>query len=711
MKEFAKTCVRVAVACGVLLQLAKAQSQEILIDFGSSSMQSTVTGTQLKTWNNVHELNVNSPNRNLLTSSGASTGISLRVTGLGGVNPNGSTNPSSATLGSLANPAATRDSFFVGSGATMSLLLGNMPTTGVFKISFFGSRDIAETRHTRYALSALEASTTTLQTSGSLIGASPEVNTNRSNIAVRELVRPRADGTIQIDISASFGAWAYINALSIEPVNEIAYLPPQGEVYLFGVPRVSATLSAKHYVLGAPATASYLWESVASPGQSPTVIQDSSTGGSSYAISQADEGKWIRCRITPSLSAQQAGFISAVSEWLGPIRSSTHLSVFHVGNSLTRLANIPAQLENLSRSANFPLLTSLQATDGKNLRYHWDNGAMNGADLSAGTRSREQLAAGGWEHLVLQPHSEEWQTSASRAEFTEYARRFYQMADSRGAQVYFVLNWPWQTMPLSTQEQINSSFETVRQSVSTGGQKQVLIIPAGQALRAVVEACGSGALWNYNRSSFYIDNVHQTALGGYVTALTHFATIHKRSPVGLPASTLSSWGENQSITLPGAVATRIQEIVWGVVSSYPNSGVTSASPPPPPPLTPNVLPPPVVVDPDPTFVTESNLPPDPVLLAHAFGPGEPGSPALQANLPRALAPLANGRFAVEYRVNPAAEASGVVYTPHWSYDLRRWTATQPSDTLIERTENTVKVSWPLSSRWRFLRIHVAPPPQ
>jgi hypothetical protein len=226
----------------------------------------------------------------------------------------------------------------------------------------------------------------------------------------------------------------------------------------------------------------------------------------------------------------------------------------------------------------------------------------------------------------------------------------------------------------------------------------------------VVDACGTGALLNYNRSSFYRDDVHQSPIGGYVTALTHFATIYKRSPVGLPATTLSSWADNQIVSLPSSVATRIQEIVWGVVSTYPNSGVTSSGQSNQP-LTPNVFPPPVVVEADPPFVTESTVPSDPLLLSNAFGSGGQGSTTILGNLPRTLPPADDGLFVAEYTLNPLAESNGVVYTPHWSYDLKRWTTTQPANTVITRTENTVRISWPKTSRWRFLRIHVLQPAQ
>ncbi len=62
-----------------------------------------------------------------------------------------------------------------------------------------------------------------------------------------------------------------------------------------------------------------------------------------------------------------------------------------------------------------------------------------------------------------------------------------------------------------------------------------------------------------------VDDVHPSDFGVYFTGLVHFATLYRRSPVGLP--TLEG--------LPEEAATAIQELVWRVVRSEPRTGVAS----------------------------------------------------------------------------------------------------------------------------------------
>jgi len=701
------------------------QSLTVYVDFGSSSYTTPSPSKLGHHWNNITESSAREIS-NLTSSTGNPTGFSLAVTGNLLSNPFGTTVPDPNTLGGLAIDSATRDWFYISGAETLTVSLRNLAPDGIYSLSLFGSRDWAgpvgssdETRVTQFDVAGLTTHNLVLTTSALGIGVNPQPNANRSSIAKVENLSPDNEGRINITVRRNRGAFGYLGALRLEQMNVVNGSPTAQNVLISGAPRVGNSVIGRYSFFDAENDAEsgteFFWERAPSTNSTPTKISLSSANQIRFIPGSTELGQYIRLGVLPrAATGRQSGSVS-YSRWIGPVVSTETLTSFHIGSSFTLWPDIPRQLRELGATTGRPLINSVQLTSGKNMWFHWENGIDGGA-FNTGLPSRHELAAGGWDFLVLQPFNSEWMFDPTQ--MREYVRRYYNLSAPSGTQVYLYAGWPWYSQTVSTQAQINTVFEQARSSVSTTGNKPALIIPAGQAVRSVIEACGSGVLSSFTRASFYqnsvdpSDNLHLSSLGAYVVALTHYATIFKTSPVGLPARGLDAgFVHDNVVNFDPAVALRIQEIVWEVVSTYPNSGVTSASPPSPPPLTPNVLPPPVVVEPDPTFVTESNLPPDPVLLAHAFGPGEPGSPALQANLPRALAPLANGRFAVEYRVNPAAEASGVVYTPHWSYDLRRWTATQPSDTLIERTENTVKVSWPLSSRWRFLRIHVAPPPQ
>ena len=68
------------------------------------------------------------------------------------------------------------------------------------------------------------------------------------------------------------------------------------------------------------------------------------------------------------------------------------------------------------------------------------------------------------------------------------------------------------------------------------------------------------------------DDIHFNDYGAYLIALTHYAVLYGRSPIGLPHTLLKANGT--TATDPGPqVARAMQETVWEVVTSYSPSGV------------------------------------------------------------------------------------------------------------------------------------------
>jgi hypothetical protein len=61
-----------------------------------------------------------------------------------------------------------------------------------------------------------------------------------------------------------------------------------------------------------------------------------------------------------------------------------------------------------------------------------------------------------------------------------------------------------------------------------------------------------------------LDDIHPSDLGVYIAGLTHFATLYRRTPVGLPANVAGLDEPN---------ARRLQELVWTLVRRDPRTGV------------------------------------------------------------------------------------------------------------------------------------------
>jgi hypothetical protein len=706
---------RFVVLCWItLMQLALGQTSTVYVDFGMTGAQTASPNAFGHFWNNVTD-QMPGGLPNLVSSTGQSTGISLGITGVLQSNPFGTTVPDITALGGLAIESATKDWLFLSGDQVITVALNNLSPDGIYRLSLFGSRDWAgtvgsddEIRVTRYDVAGLTSESKLLTTSALGIGISPQPHANRSGLAVFEQVRSTAEGTLLISVRRNRGLFGYLGALRLETMNVINGPPCAISVTASGSPRIGSAISGRYTYWDAENDpefgTEYFWEHSTTAGATGVRFVEPSTAASTFTPTTAELGLYIRLGVIPRSSRGRLKGATSYSRWMGPIVSQNTLTSFHIGSSFTLWPDIPRQLREMGQASNRPVVSGIQLTSGQKLYFHWHNG-IDGGGFGSGVPSRPDLATGTWDVLVLQPFNSEWFPS-SVVEMRDFIQRFYSLAAPSGTQVYLYCAWPWHSQTVATQSDINAAFEQVRAAVSVGSNKPALIIPAGQALRACIGACGSGVLTGYTREDFYryreepSDNLHLNHLGSYVSALTHYATIFKTSPVGLPARGLDAGFHNDNVvSFDPLVARRLQEIVWDVVRNYPNALSVNSSLSLPP-----VIPiiPPIIVEPDPPFVTESTVPSDPQLLALAF------SNAME-HFPRALPPSSVTTFTLEYTVNPVAESQGVTYTPQWSYDLRRWTTTQPTGAVISRANDKIRISWPNTSRWRFLRVQLAKP--
>lgn len=113
-------------------------------------------------------------------------------------------------------------------------------------------------------------------------------------------------------------------------------------------------------------------------------------------------------------------------------------------------------------------------------------------------------------------------------------------------------------------------------------QKPVWLIPAGQVMARLVseaEAAPAGIGEMHSREDLFartpegdLDPIHPNDLGNYLVALTHYAVIYGRSPVGLPHQLARADGTPAKAPSP-ELARRMQETVWEVVRTSPWTGV------------------------------------------------------------------------------------------------------------------------------------------
>jgi hypothetical protein len=105
------------------------------------------------------------------------------------------------------------------------------------------------------------------------------------------------------------------------------------------------------------------------------------------------------------------------------------------------------------------------------------------------------------------------------------------------------------------------------------GAEPVFIIPGHKMMARIYDDIQAGLVPGItNISQLFDDNVHVNELGAYAVAMLHYACIFNESPVGLPHDL--QFGT--VATFPSAsLATYFQNIVVDIVTSYPETGISS----------------------------------------------------------------------------------------------------------------------------------------
>ncbi len=676
----------------------------VLVDFGRDVLTVASPDANGRWWNNVATDDALPPSgsfSDLINATNGLTAIAISVSGFGaGANTNGATSLAAA-LGDLAIANATRDSFFVASGNTATVTFSGLEPDRLYRLECFGSRDAADARSTRFTAAGLSSTSATVQTSGTGIGLAPEANANRAGLAVIEDVQPTALGVIVLSVEVDSGSFGYLGALRLEPLGEVETgnsPPTAANVLWIGAPAVGRTLDVLYDYAdanGDPENNSLIeWQRDVPPFTNAATLQ---SGTHRAFLLSAQPGDYLRVAVTPHAAAGESPGATVYSDWKGPVAASNALAVFHVGNSFTRWGDIPGQLQRLAGDAGRPHAHGVQLADGMGLPYHWNHG-LSGGILTRGTPARAELATGSWDVLVLQPMSREWQSDRID-DFLAHADLFGQLAAAHGTRVFLYHYWPYLSEALPVQDDIDAAFETVRAALASNGV-DVAILPAGAAFRSAAEQAGTGALADFARADLYQDDYHPSDEGYYLSALVHFAALHRESPVGRTNGALSAAeSHDDPIWIDANLAAAFQQIAWDVARQHPQSGVARGR-----------------------FDDWAQALPEGRrgLLGDRHGDG-------LANLVRwahgiganddeyferllTVTPNASGKDWIRYRLGADAEDAGVSVSVEWSPHLNaEWLAELPAGTAFNRTGEQIEIV--PSAAWTnvYLRLRIRLP--
>jgi hypothetical protein len=257
---------------------------------------------------------------------------------------------------------------------------------------------------------------------------------------------------------------------------------------------------------------------------------------------------------------------------------------FHIGHSLVG-RDMPAMLAQL---ADGDYAYESQLGWGTTLRAHWDRDEpINGFDReNAHPRYRDAhdaLASGEYDALIL-TEMVEIRDAIAYFDSWDFLRRWtaHARAANPGIRVYLYETWHQTNDPEGWLDRIDADLNRywldsiLRPALADTGSRvePIYVIPGGQVMAAFLrEVEARGGLEDVSGvDGLMLDRIHFNDIGAYLIALTHFAVLFGRSPIGLPNTLLRADGAPAQAPSP-ETAELMQTVVWQVVSSMPLTGV------------------------------------------------------------------------------------------------------------------------------------------
>ena len=266
------------------------------------------------------------------------------------------------------------------------------------------------------------------------------------------------------------------------------------------------------------------------------------------------------------------------------------MRVFHLGHSLVG-RDMPAMLAQLAGAGH---RYESQLGWGTSLKHHWEPGEeiAGFADENDHPRfrpAREAVASGDYDAIIL-TEMVEIRDAIKHHQSGRYLARWAALARdaNRETRVYLYETWHrlddaegWLTRLDRDLDRYWKGTLLAADITRNAPARPVYLIPAGQVMarfvREVEAQDGSGAVRSRDdlfqrREDGSTDPIHLGDMGAYLVALTHYAVLYQKSPLGLPRQLHRADGTPAQA--PDETTARLmQRIVWEVVTYLPETGV------------------------------------------------------------------------------------------------------------------------------------------
>ena len=291
---------------------------------------------------------------------------------------------------------------------------------------------------------------------------------------------------------------------------------------------------------------------------------------------------------TRAANRQQAAALDAAWSSALPAPEDS-LRVYHLGHSLVG-RDMPAMIAQLAGEGH---AYESQLGWGTSLREHWEPDVpVNGFDSeNAHPRfrpAREAVASGDYDAVIL-TEMVELRDAVRYHDSPRYLIAWADLARSAnpGTRVYLYESWHRLDDPDGWLNRIDGDWPDLWRGRLMAADRDlsrpIRTIPAGRVMAAFVRRIEGGDAPGAIRrredlfarsEAGEVDMIHLNDIGMYLVALTHYAVLYHRNPVGLPHALTRADGSPADA--PDAATARLmQDIVWDVVRGLPETGVGS----------------------------------------------------------------------------------------------------------------------------------------
>ena len=285
----------------------------------------------------------------------------------------------------------------------------------------------------------------------------------------------------------------------------------------------------------------------------------------------------VRCAPEP---LDQASLSELYQNGLSP--AETPLSVYFIGHSLVG-RDMPAILAQLAGAGHS---YDSQLGWGAELQAHWGDETLDGAETENDhprfREAHEAVASGDYDAVVM-TEKIGIEDAIKYHDSWHYLSLWAEKAAAANPDVRLYLYETWH--PLNVAEGWRTRLETDlaknwereiidRALASDRVDRPIYVIPGGQVMARFTQEieARSGVGDIQSAADLFEDNIHLNHAGAYLIALTHYAVLYGRSPVGLPHDLRDAKGAALP-SISASVAQLMQTVVWDVVVQYPRTGV------------------------------------------------------------------------------------------------------------------------------------------